>query len=128
MDLQEIRSVNKQWIFYTDDTHTKSNRDELENINQTARNEFRFYDRMYSELAELIDREREKLKARHCPTLEEIDAVHSVCDSIELKIKRDYYIADNNKISGIYDALSYAHMRREHARKLEMQSRKALEG
>ena len=127
MDTQSISEVNKRFIFYRDNHHETANRDKLFDVYKAARDEFRFYDRMYNELSEMIDTEREKMRSRECPSREQIDAAN-LFDAIELKLKRQYFIEDTNKISGIYKALSQTHLKREHARKLEMQSKRALEG
>ena len=127
MDVQSVSEVNNRFIFYRDDRHETANRDKLFDVYKAAREDFRFYDRMYNELSEMIDTEREKMRSRECPSREQIDAAN-LFDAIELKLKRQYFIEDTNKISGIYKALSQAHLKREHARKLEMQSKRALGG
>lgn len=86
MDVQSISEVNKRFIFYRDDHHETANRDKLFDVYKAARDEFRFYDRMYNELSEMIDAEREKMRSRECPSREQIDAAN-LFDAIDLKLE-----------------------------------------
>ena len=128
MDIQSISQVNKQWIFSAGSIRDKATPETLREIYRTAKIDAAFYDRMYGEISQIIDRERENLQARHCPTLEEIKALHSVAEEIEMKIQREYYLRDADKISGLYIALSDATQKRGHCEKIARQARAALEG
>ena len=126
MDVQSISQVNKHWIFLADSTREQATPEKLREIWTAARTDSAFYERMYKDVSEQIDKTREKLNTRHCPTSKEIDAKHDILAAINLKVEREYYIADSNKISGMYDLLHYAFERKEHADIIARQARAAL--
>ena len=49
-----VKSVNEQFIFYDDDTFTRSTKDKLTELLQTAKENVIFYDRMYDEVNKYI--------------------------------------------------------------------------
>lgn len=128
MDLQGITQVNKSWIFSAGSIREKATPEKLREIYAAAVENARFYERMHRELSAIIDREREKLQARHCPTVEEIKALHNRLAAIDLEVEREYYLRDCNKISGMYDILSEATNKHWHYEKIARQARAALEG
>lgn len=128
MDVQSITQVNKSWIFSAGSIRDKATPETLREIYQTAKRDAAFYARMYEELTQIIDREREKLQARHCPTVEDIHALHNKLAAIDLEVQREYYLRDADKISGLYVALSDANEKRWHCEKIARQARAALEG
>ena len=52
-----VKSVNEQFIFYDDDTFTRSTKDKLTELLQTAKENIIFYDRMYDEINVYVDRQ-----------------------------------------------------------------------
>lgn len=127
MDLQGITQVNKSWIFSAGSIRDKATPELLREIYADAVQNARFYERMQRELREIIDREREKLQARHCPTVEEIEKM-PLAERCGAEVQREYYLRDTNKISGIYDALSEATNKQWHYEKIARQAKTALEG
>ena len=49
-----VKSVNERFIFYDDDTFTRSTKDKLTELLQTAKENVIFYDRMYDEVNKYI--------------------------------------------------------------------------
>lgn len=126
MDIQNISQVNKRFVFLAHSTHERATPEKLREIWTAARTDSAFYERMYKDVSDQIDKALEKLSTRHCPTLKEIDDTHNILAEINLKVEREYYIADQNKISGMYDLLHYAFERKEHADIIARQARAAL--
>lgn len=128
MDFQDIKEVNKSWIFSAGSIREKATPEMLREIYADAVQNAAFYSRMYRELTAIIDREREKLQQRHCPTVEEIKKSNNLFNTIDLELEREYYLRDSDKISGMYDALSEATNKRWHYEKIARQAKSALEG
>lgn len=128
MDVQSITSVNSKWIFSGSMIRDKASIDTLREIYQTAMIDAAFYERMYKEVSARIDREREKLKARHCPTKEEIDRAPNWSTQCDLQRERTEYIKNSDAIGGMYDILSDTFQKQQHCKKLIHQARIALEG
>lgn len=126
MDIQSITQVNYKWIFSAG-IHDKARPELLREIYTEARKDAAFYDRMASELAAIIDREREKLQHRHCPQIDEIEKM-PLAEKCTAEVEREYYLRDSNEISGMYDVLSEVNQKRFHADKIARQARAALEG
>ena len=57
-----VKSVNEQFIFYDDDTFTRSTKDKLTELLQTAKENIIFYDRMYDEINVYVDRQETIVK------------------------------------------------------------------
>lgn len=128
MDVQSITQVNKKWIFSEGgQIRDKASPETLRAIYADAVQNARFYERMRRELSEIIDREREKLQTRRCPTVEEIEKL-PFGKNIDAKLQREYYLRDVNKISGMYDALSEITQKHWRCEKIARQARAALEG
>lgn len=128
MDVQSITEVNRKWIFSGSMIRDKASIETLREIYQTAMIDAAFYERMYNEVSARIDREREKLKARHCPTKEEIDNASDWSTECDLKWQRAEYIKNSDAIGGMYDILSDTFQKQQHCKKLIRQARIALEG
>lgn len=127
MDVQSITQVNSKWIFTTGDGREKADPETLREIRRAAIEDAAFYERMKEELNQIIDREREKLQKRYCPTKDEIDRL-PLGESIAAKIQREYYLRDANAIGGIYSVLSETFRKHDHCIKIARQARAALEG
>lgn len=128
MDVQSITEVNRKWIFSGSMIIDKASIETIQEIYRTAMIDAAFYERMYNEVSARIDREREKLKARHCPTKEEIDNASDWSTEYDLKRQRAEYIKNSDAIGGMYDILSDAFKKQQHCKKLIHQARIALEG
>lgn len=126
MDVQNISQINKRFVFAADSSREQATPEKLREIWTAARKDSEFYERMYKDVSDQIDKAREKLSTRHCPTSKEIDDTHNILEEINLKVEREYYIADQNKVSGMYDLLHYAFERKEHADIIARQARAAL--
>lgn len=127
MDVQSISQVNRKWIFSADSIRDKATPEKLREIYAEALDDAKFYSRMYDEISAHIDAEREKLQARSCPTVEEIQKL-PFGERIDAEIRREYYIRDANEISGMYEILGKAVNARAHAGKIARQAKAALEG
>ena len=127
MDVQSISQVNKKWIFSGSMIQDKASVETLREVYETAKRDAAFYARMYDELSEIIDKAREKQSTKDCPTVDEIQKL-PLGERIDAEVKREYYLRDCNKISGMYDVLSNIFAKRAHCEKIAKQARAALEG
>lgn len=128
MDFNTITEVNGNWVFSEGNGRERATPELLRAIHDDAVQNAIFYDRMYRELAAIVDREQNKLKQRHCPTPEEIRAAGSVLDQIEPKLQREYYLADAAAVSGMCEMMQEIFLKHMHAEKIKRQAAMTLEG
>lgn len=72
MKLELLKSANKSYIFYTDDTHEKLTADKVPEIIAFAAREIAFYGRLYDELGKQYNEANDALKRMKCPSDDDI--------------------------------------------------------
>lgn len=128
MDFNAITEVNASWVFSEGNGRDRATPELLRAIHADAVQNAIFYERMCKELGAIVDREQDKLKQRHCPTTEEIQAAGSVLDQIEPQLQREYYLADAAAVSGMCEMMQEIFLKHMHAEKIKRQAAMALEG
>lgn len=128
MDFNAITEVNGSWVFSEGNGRDRATPELLRSIHADAMQNAIFYERMCKELGAIVDREQGKLKQRHCPTTEEIQAAGSIADQIEPKLQREYYLADAAAVSGMCEMMQEIFLKHMHAEKIKRQAAMALEG
>lgn len=121
-----VKSVNKKWIFWNDDTSEKATEPKLREIMEAAKADGLFYSRMQRELVAIYDKAKLNLDhGRPCPTWDDIRRA-PIGENSELSVYRESYLQRLGGLSGISEAIQEISNRNIHAIQVETQCRMAL--
>ena len=118
-----VKSVNERFIFYDDDTFTRSTKDKLTELLQTAKENIIFYDRMYDEINVYVDRQETIVK--NCEPGKE-PHTRDFLRHIEWKQRLDDYINECAVFKAYADMLYDTAVKREHWVLILNQTERAL--
>ena len=118
-----IKSVNERFIFYDNDTFTRSTKYKLTEILQTAKENVIFYDRMYDEINVYVDRQETIVK--NCEPGKE-PHTRDFLRHIEWKQRLDDYINECVVFKAYADMLHDTSVKLEHWELLLQQTERAL--
>ena len=118
-----VKSVNEQFIFYDDDTFTRSTKDKLTELLQTAKENIIFYDRMYDEINVYVENQ-EMIVNKGNPGKE--PHTRDFLRHIEWKQRLDDYINECAVFKAYADMLYDTAVKREHWVLILNQTERAL--
>ena len=118
-----VKSVNEQFIFYDDDTFTRSTKDKLTELLQTAKENIIFYDRMYDEINVYVDRQETIVK--NCEPGKE-PHTRDFLRHFEWKQRLDDYINECVVFKAYADMLHDTAVKLEHWELILQQTERAL--
>ena len=118
-----IKSVNERFIFYDNDTFTRSTKYKLTEILQTAKENIIFYDRMYDEINVYVDRQETIVK--NCEPGKE-PHTRDFLRHIEWKQRLDDYINECVVFKAYADMLYDTAVKLEHWELILQQTERAL--
>lgn len=118
-----VKSVNERFIFYDDDTFTRSTKDKLTELLQTAKENIIFYDRMYDEIHKYVDRQ-ETIVNNGDPGKE--PHTRDFLKYIEWKQRLDDYINECVVFKAYADMLHDTAVKLEHWKSILKQTERAL--
>ena len=118
-----VKSVNEQFIFYDDDTFTRSTKDKLTELLQTAKENVIFYDRMYDEINVYVDRQETIVK--NCEPGKE-PHTRDFLRHIEWKQRLDDYVNECVVFKAYADMLYDTAVKLEHWKSILKQTERAL--
>lgn len=121
-----VKSVNKKWIFWNDDTSEKATEPKLRAIMEAATADKLFYSRMERELVAIYDKTKLNLDhGRPCPTWDDIRRA-PMGENSALSVYRENYLQRLGGLFGISEAIHEISDRNTHAIQIETQCRLAL--
>ena len=118
-----VKSVNERFIFYDDDTFTRSTQDKLTELLQTAKENIIFYDRMYDEINVYVENQ-EMIVNKGNPGKE--PHTRDFLRHIEWKQRLDDYINECVVFKAYADMLHDTAVKLEHWKSILKQTERAL--
>ena len=118
-----VKSVNEQFIFYDDDTFTRSTKDKLTELLQTAKENIIFYDRMYDEINVYVENQ-EMIVNKGDPGKE--PKTRDFIKQFEWKQRLDDYINECAVFKAYADMLYDTAVKLDHWTSILNQTEKAL--
>ena len=118
-----VKSVNEQFIFYDDDTFTRSTKDKLTELLQTVKENIIFYDRMYDEINVYV-KNQEMIVNNGDPGKE--PHTRDFLRHFEWKQRLDDYINECAVFKAYADMLHDTAVKLEHWKSILNQTEKAL--
>ena len=118
-----VKSVNERFIFYDDDTFTRSTKDKLTELLQTAKENIIFYDRMYDEINVYVEKQ-EMIVNKSDPGKE--PHTRDFLRHIEWKQRLDDYINECAVFKAYANMLRDTAVKLEHWKSIFKQTEKAL--
>ena len=118
-----VKSVNEQFIFYDDDTFTRSTKDKLTELLQTAKENIIFYDRMYDEINVYVENQ-EMIVNKGDPGKE--PKTRDFIKQFEWKQRLDDYINECVVFKAYADMLHDTAVKLEHWELILQQTERAL--
>ena len=118
-----VKSVNEQFIFYDDDTFTRSTKDKLTELLQTVKENIIFYDRMYDEINVYVENQ-EMIVNKGDPGKE--PKTRDFIKQFEWKQRLDDYINECAVFKAYADMLHDTAVKLEHWKSILNQTEKAL--
>ena len=118
-----IKSVNERFIFYDNDTFTRSTKYKLTEILQTAKENVIFYDRMYDEINVYV--EKQEMIVKNCEPGKE-PHTRDFLRHIEWKQRLDDYINECVVFKAYADMLHDIAVKLEHWELILQQTERAL--